>query len=273
MKPITEVQHKHINGRRVVASVSTGKDSTALSVWLTRQGVEHDRFFIDTGWEHEDTYKYLGELEGYLGPIARIKGQHTMESLILSRGMFPTGKIRFCTQELKFAPVLAYFEERLDQGEDCINAVGVRAQESEDRALLSEWEHSFDAAETWRPLLDWTEQEVIDLIRDANIPPNPLYLRGANRVGCYPCIRADKAAIRRAYESRISEIEKLEQTVTEAAQLRATAKGKGTIRLRTFFKAGPIREVFEWSKTSRGGVQYLMLETEERGCMKWGLCE
>ena len=42
-------------GRRVIASISGGKDSAAMSLWLT----EHDRVFADTGWEYEATYEYL----------------------------------------------------------------------------------------------------------------------------------------------------------------------------------------------------------------------
>ncbi len=37
-----------IAGRRVVASISGGKDSAAMSLWLTDQGIDHDRVFCDT---------------------------------------------------------------------------------------------------------------------------------------------------------------------------------------------------------------------------------
>ena len=35
----------------------------------------------------------------------------------------------------------------------------------------------------------------------------------------------------------------------------------------------PIDEVVEWSKTSRGGHQYPLIETGEPGCRMWGLCD
>ena len=54
---------KTIRGRKVVASVSGGKDSAAMSLYLCEVGVAHERVFMDTGWEHRITYEYLrGEL-------------------------------------------------------------------------------------------------------------------------------------------------------------------------------------------------------------------
>lgn len=59
--------------RRVLASISGGKDSAAMTLWLTEQGIEHDRVFLDTGWEHPITYEYLrGDLTRALGPIQEL---------------------------------------------------------------------------------------------------------------------------------------------------------------------------------------------------------
>ena len=44
-----------IAGRRVVASVSGGKDSAALSLWLTEQGIEFDAVKVETDTENEQT--------------------------------------------------------------------------------------------------------------------------------------------------------------------------------------------------------------------------
>lgn len=37
------------------------------------------------------------------------------------------------------------------------------------------------------PIIDWTDQDVWDYIRDQKIPMNPLYSCGWNRVGCIGC--------------------------------------------------------------------------------------
>ena len=97
-----------------------------------------------------------------------------------------------------------------------------------------------------RPLIDWTEAQVIDIHKRHNVPPNPLYLRGAKRVGCWPCINSRKAEVRQVAESdaqRIDLIRELEGIVTDLAKKRALARGDafvhavdGSEKFRAFFQ-------------------------------------
>ncbi len=276
-----------INGRRIVASVSGGKDSAAMSLWLTEQGIEHDRVFLDTGWEHEKTYSYLrGELTDKLGPITEIKAPLLMEDLIIKKGMFPSRVRRFCTQELKVKPIIAYLAQLMETGTDVINAVGIRAGESVSRSKMLEWEwqDGFDC-EVWRPLIAWSEAQVIAIHARHGLPPNPLYLMGASRVGCWPCIYARKAEIRLIADKdpdRIVRLRVLEERVGVAARARAAAKGQTLVSDPAWFQAPlgtsgaawPIGRVVEWSRTGKGGRQMeLFAPQHEEGCVRWGLCE
>ncbi len=40
------------------------------------------------------------------------------------------------------------------------------------------------------PLINWTEKDVWNYIREFNVPFNPLHERGFASIGCQPCTRA-----------------------------------------------------------------------------------
>jgi 3'-phosphoadenosine 5'-phosphosulfate sulfotransferase (PAPS reductase)/FAD synthetase len=271
--------------------VSGGKDSTAMCLYLRENGIPYTAVFVDTGWEAEETYTYLREvLPKHIGTITWISADNQMEDLIVRKSLFPSRVIRFCTRELKIQPLKKYFET-LTFDDDFVNAVGIRRGESAARAKMDEWEWSdgFDC-ETWRPLLQFTEQDVIDMHRKHDVTPNPLYLKGASRVGCFPCIFARKNEIRfiaENYPERISRIKRLEDTLARKMEEQAEAKGEKPKYLPTFFQAKssgsagnadgsfPIEDVVQWSKTAHGGRQFELFSADEKdaGCMRWGLCE
>lgn len=59
---------------RHVLSLSGGKDSTALAVYMRDKVPEMEYVFMDTGEELAETYEYLERIESYLGkPIVRLK--------------------------------------------------------------------------------------------------------------------------------------------------------------------------------------------------------
>lgn len=272
-------------GRPVVVSVSGGKDSAALSLHLREWNIEHTRVFADTGWEAAETYDYLrGELTRVIGPIHEVRGPRPFAELAVYKGMFPSRLRRFCTEQLKVKPIAAYLNALPDEP---VNAVGIRAAESRARAQMPEIEEQrgFDC-EVWRPLLDWSLADVIAIHKRHGLAPNPLYLKGASRVGCWPCIFARKAEIKQVAEltpERIDEIRALEQRVGDEAEARWAAKGGDAgdgFHRPTMFHRGAAGDAFmaidavvEWSRTSRGGRQFELFAGGADGCMRWGLCE
>lgn len=72
------------------------------------------------------------------------------------------------------------------------------------------------SADVVRPVLSWTAEEVISYCLDQGYPLNPLYYRGARRVGCFPCINSNLAEVASIAEHdawRIEEIRALESEV------------------------------------------------------------
>jgi 3'-phosphoadenosine 5'-phosphosulfate sulfotransferase (PAPS reductase)/FAD synthetase len=277
-----------IKGRVCVLSVSGGKDSAAASLHLMEQGIEHVRVFADTQWEHPDTLAYIrGPLTDKIGPIVEVRSELGFADLVRKKRIFPDRTKRFCTTELKMKPIKRFIDSLVDQyEEDILNVVGIRADESEARSKLSEteWSDFFDC-DVWRPLIKWTLEDVIAIHKRHGLMPNPLYLKGALRVGCWPCIHARKEEIRLVAEispERIDEIRALEKETTDGARDFLAKKGEKLDWERAMFSAHvgknghrpmPIDEAVEWASTARGGKQLLLVNDSEPGCVKWGMCE
>jgi 3'-phosphoadenosine 5'-phosphosulfate sulfotransferase (PAPS reductase)/FAD synthetase len=241
-----------------------------MSLHLAELGIEHDRVFLDTGWEHSATYEYIrGPLTEKLGPIIELRAERR----------------RFCTTELKVRPMATYLAG-LDY--EVINAVGIRREESTARSSAIEWEYSdaFDC-ETWRPIVTWTEHDVRAIHARHGLAPNPLYLQGASRVGCWPCIYARKAEIKLVADSdpaRIDLIRALEADVGAAMTERASKRGETLDSEPSWFQAPlgrsgtwSIDRVVQWSRTLHGGrtedKQVELFSGADDACMRWGLCE
>jgi 3'-phosphoadenosine 5'-phosphosulfate sulfotransferase (PAPS reductase)/FAD synthetase len=254
-----------------------------MALWLREAGVPFRAIFLDTGWEHPDTYDYLRDLPAVLGvEIEWVEPPMGMQGYILRKGMFPSRTQRWCTDYLKIKPLKRWISDQFGDS-IVVNAVGIRRAESRARAKLSRWSEWMDATAVWvwRPLFGWSEQDVIDIHAEHGVAPNPLYLRASTRVGCWPCIFARKAEIRAVADEtpwRIDEIRDLESAVHEIARKRyagrdETFESLGYV-LPCFFMSpgrGPIDEHVRWSRTARGGEQFDMFGPEE-GCVRWGLC-
>ncbi|MDX1957759.1 MAG: phosphoadenylyl-sulfate reductase [Leptospiraceae bacterium] len=68
---------------------------------------------------------------------------------------------------------------------------GVRREQSVTRSdfQFAEWDENYQVIKI-NPLIDWTETQVWDYIKDKNIPYNELHDKGFPSIGCAPCTRA-----------------------------------------------------------------------------------
>lgn len=210
--------------------------------------------------------------------------------LCIWKGRFPSTKARFCSEELKRNPIIGQVQRPLlDAGDDVISWQGVRRDESANRRNLPENEcketHE-NGAELWnfRPILDWTVDDVFAMHRKHGIKPNPLYQQGMGRVGCMPCIHARKdelLEIGLRFPEEIDRIAAWEQVVGEASK-RDMATFFATAQL-----AGPQAtsdnaqislakhgawQAIEWAKTSRGGRQFDIFRVDGEQEMSGALC-
>lgn len=221
-----------------LAQFSGGVDSLGVLLWLKEQGVEFRACFEDTGWEHPITYAYVEEVNQTLlgGELITLRSEkyEGFADLVIKRHRVPGLRTRFCTQELKVFPVHRYIESLNDE---VTVYQGVRADESLARAKAgrSQWVEDAGGYRIERPLFDWTKAQVFDFVKGHGLKPNPLYLMGAGRVGCWPCVfvslRELKAFLRSTPEIK-DRLRNLESRLSED-------KGNNT-----FFRYGYIPERF-----------------------------
>jgi 3'-phosphoadenosine 5'-phosphosulfate sulfotransferase (PAPS reductase)/FAD synthetase len=267
-----------------VLSVSGGKDSTAMWSWAKRTGLTPRRAVCcDTGWEGMfpgyDWRTYIDELSVSIGePVKVVRAKTQFKERVLKHATFPgrVNRRRWCTPELKLEP----FREELDRirdetGEDVTVVLGIRAEESAARAKMPEREWSdFYDCEVWRPIIGWTLEQVMAEHHANRLPINPLYKMGAERVGCWPCIKASKAEIRLVSDldpGRIEEIRALEEeTGNRMFCLERSRAGRKNEPRELIPKS--IDEVVRWAHTKRGGLHLAVIQ-DLSGCARWGLCE
>ena len=288
----------------IIASVSGGKDSAAMALWLKERGYDYRCVFADTGWEDEQTYHYLREvLPKYIGPIDWVRKEIPLEGKVervalefeerlghyspmvraaLKKAMFPSRVTRWCTREMKIEPIKEYV---LGLEDAIVQAVGIRAAESASRSKMPEWEWSDSfRCDVWRPLLRWSVRDVINIHKRHGLPANPLYSEETTRVGCWPCIYSRKSAIRAwaKDDKRVAILRDLEAAVTELARERATRKGETLVRSPSWFQSPggsyPLDEAITWATSNldnyEGRREELFLVPEsENGCVRWGMCD
>ena len=111
---------------RHIASLSGGKDSTALAIYLRDKIPQLEYVFCDTKKELPETYDYLDQIEAFLGrKIVRLNANRGFDHwLEMHGGVLPSQRVRWCTEQLKIKPFEAYV------GDDTVwSYIGIRADE------------------------------------------------------------------------------------------------------------------------------------------------
>jgi phosphoadenosine phosphosulfate reductase len=204
-------------GNALVIAYSGGKDSDVLLDLAVKSEVpfvaQHNLTTADappTVYHIRDVFERL-RARGITADIK--KPDMSMWGLIMKKGMPPTRRVRYCCE---------YLKERRFDGQHIVS--GVRRAESVKRAGrgLHEILHKqkekrivyFDENDDSRkmteichmkhrimtnPVIDWTDADIWDYVRENKIKMNPLYEMGLSRVGCVGCPMASRARLREFY--------------------------------------------------------------------------
>jgi len=165
---------------RHILSLSGGKDSTALAIYMRDRISEMEYVFCDTDKELKETYDYLDRLEGFLGKkIVRLKDERGFDHwLDIYGGYLPSSKMRWCTKVLKIRPFEKYV------GEDRVKMyIGIRADENRGGYITSK-----PNIQPVYPFIEdgLTLDDVHRILKDSSLG-FPDYYSWRTRSGCYFC--------------------------------------------------------------------------------------
>lgn len=199
--------------------------------------------------------------------------------LCMWKGRFPSRKAQFCTEELKRNMAVEFQLDLIDSGHQVLSWQGVRRDESMNRRNAKKIERIGGGIWTFRPIVEWTAEDVFAFCAQRGIQPNPLYKQGMGRVGCMPCINVNKAElnqIARRFPEAIEEKAEWEKKVALCSKRMAATFIPAPGMSNHDAAKQTIWTVVEWSKTTRGGRQFDLLGdlADSNACSSaYGLCE
>ena len=202
-------------GALVAINHSGGKDSQSMTILLARQVPVDQLVAVHAPLAEVEWPGTLRHIETTLPAgipliMAPVASGETLLDRIERRGRFPDRRRRYCTSDFKRTPIereLRRYLKTNPRFEGCIvNAMGIRRDESPDRARRTPWQ--FNARNSragrrwfdWLPVFDLDEAQVFGTIRAAGQTPHPVYGLGLTRCSCSFCIfgsRSDLATAAR----------------------------------------------------------------------------
>ena len=182
---------------------SGGKDSQAMTLLLQRFIPAEQMIVIhaplrDVEWP--GTIPHIEQTLPINVPLlfAPIASNQTLLDRVEARGMFPGPKFRWCTSDFKRGPIerelRRYLKAHPRFRNRIVNCMGMRADESSDRAKLTPWERNDHNSKAGRDWYDWlpvhafTTDDVFRVIAKAGQQPHWAYAEGVRRVSCTFCL-------------------------------------------------------------------------------------
>ena len=167
--------------KRHILSLSGGKDSTALAVYLRDKIPDLEYVFCDTGKELRELYEYLDKIEDKLKiKIKKLGGEKSFDELLERRGGYlPSPVARWCTGDMKIKPY-----ERYIGNDKAISYIGIRGDECNRGGYISKKGNI-------EPVYPFREDniklpDVISMLVKSGLGL-PNYYKWRTRSGCYFC--------------------------------------------------------------------------------------
>ncbi len=181
-------------GDKTGLSSSLGAEDQVLTKMIVDIRKETRIFTLDTGRLFPETYDLIDRTNSRYGIKIEVyfPDYREVEELVKKKGVnsfyYSIENRKECCHIRKLSP-LARALEGLD-----VWITGLRREQAVTRKELQvvEWDEKYNILKL-NPLINWTEQDVWDYIKQHNIPYNPLHDQSYPSIGCQPCTRAVSA--------------------------------------------------------------------------------
>ncbi len=172
---------------------SLGAEDMVLTHLIASARLKIDMFMLDTGRLHDETYRLLQEIRGRYHLTVRVYAPDTrdverFETELGPNAMYTSVELRkHCCDIRKVFPL-----RRALNGKQAW-ITGLRREQSVTRRNLaeSEWDEGHQL-QKFNPLLEWSQDDVWNFIKNFAVPYNALHDQGFPSIGCAPCTRAVK---------------------------------------------------------------------------------
>jgi phosphoadenosine phosphosulfate reductase len=180
-----------VYGRKITFATSLGAEDQVITYMLANIDKTANIITLDTGRVFPESYdllhrtinRYGVAIKSYYPDTAQVEEMVNTKGINLFYESIENRKL--CCQVRKIVPL-----RRALSGMDAW-ITGLRREQSVTRTDMKivEWDAANGLIKV-NPLLEWTEQQVWDYIKQHDIPYNKLHDQGFPSIGCQPCTRA-----------------------------------------------------------------------------------
>jgi phosphoadenosine phosphosulfate reductase len=177
-------------GDKLAFATSLGAEDQVITEMIAKISPETKIFTLDTGRLFPETYdiiditqkRYKVKIEIYFPDASRVEEMVNEKGINLFYDSIENRKL--CCHIRKIEPL----KRALSQVDAWIS--GLRREQSVTRheGKLIEWDTNNEKIKI-NPLIEWTERDTWDYIKNRNIPYNKLHDKGYPSIGCLPCTR------------------------------------------------------------------------------------
>ena len=199
-------------------SFSGGKDSLSCLSWALETGKRVRAILGDTMNEPPETPDYCRYVEQETGiPIEVYSRQeHNFFDIVRHRGMWPIPGRCLVSSTVKRDDFRWYLEST-NTPQSALIILGHRRSESAMRAKLVDFAPiSRSGRAVYRPILDWSIDDVFSFLEVQGLVAHPAYGKGRKRVGCVWCVNSDPDDLVRdeeIYPERCAQLRELRASI------------------------------------------------------------